>query len=337
MITGDHAKTALSVARELGIEIDGGVVTGEELETRSMMQLKTTLRHTSVFARIEPKHKIKIVRALQSMGEVTAMTGDGVNDAPALRQADVGVAVGSGTDVTKETADLVLLDNNFKTIIAAISEGRVMYENIRKVITYLLSDAWSEVVLVLGSLAMGLPLPVFAVQILWVNFIEDVLPNIALSFERGEPGLMNEPPRRSNDPLIDRPMRILIFGVGASMSLLLFLLFWAFYRATGDLQYARTVAFMGLGSNSLLIVFSIRSLRTPLLSSSIFENRYLLLAVGFGFLALVAAIYIPTLQTLLHTVAADARAWSAVVVLGVLQVALIELVKYVFIVRTSNK
>ncbi|MCK4891936.1 MAG: HAD-IC family P-type ATPase, partial [Candidatus Pacebacteria bacterium] len=191
MITGDNRLTAKTIANELGMKVDdNNILDGEKLDQMSTKEFNNIVNKIKVYARVSPHHKSRIVDAWQSRGEVVAMTGDGVNDAPALKSADIGVAFGSGTEVAKETADIVLLDNNFKIIITAVEQGRVIYENIRKIILYLVSDSFSEVIVIAGSLIIGLPIPLVAAQILWINLVTDGFPGVALTREPKEPNIM---------------------------------------------------------------------------------------------------------------------------------------------------
>lgn len=261
LVTGDHHLTARAIYEELGLPAVGKIVEGKELDGWSDQKLQRKIKDIAIYARVEPKHKLRIVQAWQAKGEVVAMTGDGINDAPALKAADIGIALGSGSDVTKETADVVLLDNDFSVIVAAVRQGRIIFENIRKVIAYLLSDSFSEIILIAGSLFLGLPLPIFATQILFINLLADGLPAVALTAEPAEAGLMQEGPRSKNASLLDREMKILIFLVGIITDLILFGLFVYLLKTNGDLTHIRTVIFMALGLNSLFYVFSIRSRR----------------------------------------------------------------------------
>lgn len=347
MITGDHAKTAVAIGAELGLtptvsppyqggERGGFVLTGAELDELDDEALKDRVGTVNIFARVLPKHKVRIVEAFHARGQTVAMTGDGVNDAPALKAADIGVAVGSGTDVAKESADVVLTDNNLSTIVGAVEGGRNIYENIKKVVAYLLSDSWTEIIVVAGSLLLGLPLPLLAAQILWVNLIEDSLPNMALAFDPGEPHVMREKPRPRSEKLLDAEIKVLIFGVGITTSLLLFALYWFFLTHGYDLTYTRTVVFVGLGINSLFYIYSIRSLHRFIWQINPFNNKYLLASTLLSAFLLVAAIYLAPLRHILRTVPLHGAAWLPLVGLGVINIVLIELVKAIFITKNRN-
>ena len=285
VITGDYPKTALAVMNELGFSLsENAVITGEELEKLSAKSLAKKLKTGQImlFARTTPDQKLKIVQSLKNNSEVVAMMGDGVNDAPALKKADIGVVVGDATDVAKETADLILLDNNFETLVAAIEEGRGIFDNIRKVILYLMSDSFEEIICVVGTILIGLPLPVTAAQILWINLVSDGLPDLALTIDPKASGLMSRTPRKSKESIIAPWMQELIVLVSASGGLFALLIFYHFYRQTGDLALARSAAFVTLGVNSLVYVFSVRTLTAPFWQENPFDNLWLNLAVVGG-------------------------------------------------------
>lgn len=335
MITGDHRLTALAIARQLGLATsDDAVMEGRELDMLDEATLAQRMKTVSVYARVEPRHKLRLVQELRRQGEVVAMTGDGVNDAPALKAADIGVALGSGTDVARQTADLVLLDDSFRTIVAAVRGGRVIFDNIRKVVLYLLSGSLSEIVLVGGAIIAGLPLPVLAAQILWINLVEDGLPTLALAADPEESGVMNRPPRPRRAPLLDRPMRwavVIIIVVSNIISLGLLTFLW---RVGLPLEYLRTFMFAALGLDSTLFIFACRSLEQPLWRYNPLANRWLTGAVAISILLLVAAVYIPVLQTLLHTVPLQLDAWVVLIGIGALNLILIELVKALVLRRS---
>lgn len=334
IITGDHRLTALAIGRDVGLSvIRECVLEGRELDKMSDEDLRKAVGRINIYARVEPRHKLRIISALQKKGEVVAMTGDGVNDAPALKSADVGVALGSGTDVAKEASDIVLLDNNFKTIVSAIREGRIIFENIRKIIVYLLSDSFSEMILIIASLIFGWPLAILPVQILWINLITDGFPNIALTVEPGEQTVMNDKPRPKKTRLLNREMKILIFVIGIFTDLILLGLFYYLWKSTNDITYTRTVIFAALGTDSLFYVFSCRSFRRSILHINPFQNRYLLLAVLGGFVLQLLALYLPFLQRVLHLTTIGFKEWGLIIALGIINIIAIEFVKYIFIVK----
>ncbi len=334
MITGDHARTAQSIAREINLPAyDNNVFHGEDMSSVSDEELQVLINKISIFARVNPKDKIRIVQAFQKNGEVVAMTGDGVNDAPALKGSDIGVAVGSGTDVAKETADIVLQDDRLGTIVDAVEEGRGIYQNIKKVVLYLLSGSFAEVILISGSLIAGLPLAVLPAQILWVNLIEDSFPNMALAFDKGDKENMSDPPRKKNDPIIDREMRTMILIISLVSNFILFGLFLYYWNVTGDIALTRTIMFVGLGIDSLLYIYSVRSMRRHVWSMNPFDNRYLTGAVLFGWVMLVLAVYWDPLQYLLRTVSLGWQHWTVMIIFGFVNILLIEIIKGFFFNR----
>ncbi len=335
IVTGDHVRTARAIAQELEIKVGPeNVIEGSELDELSEEELGKRLREITVYARVEPKHKMRIIDAWQKQDEVIAMTGDGINDAPALRKADIGIALGSGTDVAKEVSDLILLDDKFSIIPAAIKEGRTIIDNIRKVITYLLASAFTEVILIGTSVAFGLPLPVTAVQILWVNLVEDGLPGIALTFEKGEKDLMSRKPEKKSRPLLTSEMKSIIFIIGIITDLILLGLFLLLLKIPSyTIEHIQTFIFVALGIDSLLFVFSCRNLHKNIWQYNPFSNRYLVGAVLIGFALLFAVVYIPFLQNFLNTVPLNGVDLALLLCLGLLNVAFIESVKWYFVRR----
>lgn len=339
VITGDYRVTAEAVLEQLGLLSKAAklrarqalVMEGEELERLSPDELRGRVAETVLFARTDPMQKLKIVEALQANGEVVAMTGDGVNDAPALKRADIGVVVSGATDVAKETADMVLMDNNFGTIVAAVEEGRGIFTNLRKVILYLLSDSFSEVILVLGSLLLRIPLPLTAAQILWINLITDGFPDLALTMEPKDKDLMQQKPRDPREPLVDAEIKVLIFLISAVTGLVTLGAFFWFWRVYNDVASARTVAFVMLGVDSLIYVFSARSLRQPIWHTPLLSNPWLILAVLGGLALQLMALYAPFLQRLLATRPLTALEWLAVLMEAVLVIGVIEFVKWRFL------
>jgi Ca2+-transporting ATPase len=300
MVTGDHKLTAAAIARELGILSGGGgshelkTIEGRELDNMSEEQLAAIVKDVAVYARVSPEHKLKIVGAWKSWNHVVAMTGDGVNDAPALKRADIGIAMGiTGTDVTKEASDMVLMDDNFATIVAAVEEGRIIYDNIKKYLTFLLSCNVAEI-LVLGIAGMiGWPLPLVALQILWVNLVTDGPPALALSVEPAEPDLMGRPPRDPNEPVFSRS----VLATLSSMSLLIFaglMPIFYFYWQTEGVEKAQTMTLATLVVYQLFYALSCRSLRFSLPQLGFFTNKWLLAAVLTSGLLTLAVIYIPS-------------------------------------------
>ena len=319
MITGDHPATALAVAHLIGIP-GVRVLTGEDLADYDERALADALREVNVFARVRPDQKLRLVEALQAQGEVVAMTGDGVNDAPALKRSDVGIAMGQrGSDVSREVADLVLLDDNFATIVGAVQEGRGIYENIQKFLRFLFSTNMSEVLLVASgamlSFLLGLReasgallLPLTAAQILWINLMTDGLPALALAFDR-TPGVMQQPPRRPQSPLLDRPAARFVITVGTMKAVLALGLLWLVPRLAYDTDTARAVTFHFMAIGQLLLTYPARhTWIRPL------PNGYLHAAVGAGLLIQVVAAFIPVTADLLGQVRLPPDLWGLVLV-----------------------
>jgi len=301
MITGDQPITALAIAREVGLLVnEEKAITGRELETMGDDQLREILHRVRVFARISPEQKLKIVQLLKREGYVTATTGDGVNDAPALKEAHIGVAMGvMGTDVAKETADMILLDDNFATIVSAIEEGRVIYDNIRKFIRYILTTNLGEILTILFSILLNFPLPLLPVQILWINLLTDGLPAIALGVEPAEPGVMKRPPRNPKESIFAGGMSRHIFLGGIWMTFCTLALFYHFSKF--DLRLARTLAFTTLAFFQMANVLAIRSERYYVFTIGFFSNPQLILAVLSTIILQLCVIYIPSLQKFFST------------------------------------
>ncbi|MFH1537136.1 MAG: HAD-IC family P-type ATPase [Patescibacteria group bacterium] len=338
IITGDHKLTATAIANELGIPTSSkNVMEGAEIDELSEEELESRIRDINIYARVTPKHKLRIIDAWQAQGEVVAMAGDGVNDAPAIKSADVGIALGSGTDVAKETADVILLDDNFKTINAAVERGRIIYANLKKIILFLMSGSFSEVVVVAGALIMGLPLPVLAVQILWINLVEDSFPNLALAFEPGEKEVMKDKPRPRNESILDKEMKIMIFGLGLFRDVILLAMFYILYKMTNNLPYCQTIIFVALGIDTAFVTFSFRSLRKTIWQRNPFSNWWLNGAVLIGIGLIVAAVYLPFLQNALRTVPLGWEEWALLIALAFFELISVEVIKYIFIVRKKVK
>jgi len=331
IITGDNKFTAKTIAKELGIVVnDNSVVTGEELLKMTDEELSKRITDIKVYARVTPADKLRIIKAWQSKGEVVSMTGDGVNDAPALKAADIGVAVSSGSDVAKETADLVLLDNNFETIVMAVKQGRVIFANIRKVILYLLSDAFSEIFIIVVSIILGFPLPILAVQILWVNLVDDGFPALSLTMEPEDEEVMNQKPKKINS-LLDFESKFMIFVISLITGISSLFLFWFFWKQTGNVDLARTVSFTTLALSTLFYVFSIKNLEHNFFRGHPFQNKYLNGAVILGVLAQLVAVYAPLFNNLLRTVPLGMQEWVYIISTIFVVMIIIELVKVLFI------
>jgi len=328
IVTGDHKLTTQVIAEEIGLEAkDENIMEGKDLETISKDELKERAKHISIYARVSPRHKLRIVDALQANGEVVAMLGDGVNDAPALKSADIGVAVGSGTDVAKEVADLVLLDDNFKTVIKAIEQGRVIFGNIRKVFVYLVSNDFSELFLFLTSMVMGLPLPLLPAQILWINLVEDGFPGIALTTEQETKGVMEEKPRDPKEPILNKPMKLWMTAIFFITGIAAFASFFILWKLTGDLHKTRAVVFVLMCVDSLIFALSVRSLKRTIFRKDIFSNRYLVGGVAIVVILLIAAVYLPPLQKLLATQPFGIAEWLIIFSISLMEILLIEFSK----------
>lgn len=333
IITGDHKLTTLSIANELGLKVyPNEAVEGSELDGMSDEELVAKVPDIKIYARVTPAHKLRVIDAWQRRGEVVAMTGDGVNDAPALKRADIGMSLGSGTEVAKTASDLVLLDDKFSTIVAAIEQGRIIYENIRRVMVYLLSDSFSSATLILGSLFLGVPMPLLPAMILWNNLVTDGPPNLALTFEPGAPGVMSRPPRRRNEPLVNSQMRFFIIFVGL-LADFIFLSLYLKILDTVPLTQARTVMFAAIGMSSLLYAFSLKDMHRFIWQSPLFNNLWLVCAVLLGVAMELSAVYWPPLQTLLHTTPLPLSLWAWVLGLGLIKIVGMELAKAYFLLR----
>jgi Ca2+-transporting ATPase len=333
MITGDHPITAAVIARELGICGDARAVSGTELSKLSDDELVQTVKTVSVYARVNPEHKLRIVKALQRQGATVAMTGDGVNDAPALKTADIGVAMGiTGTDVSKEAADIVLADDNFATIVAAVEEGRAIFANIRKFLRYLLASNVGEVmtmffgVLLADALGLsaagtgGLVLPLVATQILWINLVTDGAPALALGIDPADPDVMNDPPRPPGEPVITGRtwFGVILFGAIMAAGTLLVLdaqLPGGLIAGSGDLRHAQTTAFTTLVFFSLFTLFNARS-EDQSAFRGLFTNPWLWAAAGLSLLLQVVVVYVPFLQNAFGTIGLSRGDWLLAAAVG---------------------
>lgn len=336
VLTGDFRATAETVLKEVGMAVKPEeILEGEELRHLTSEELHSCVSQIKLFARIDPLEKSRIVKALQENGEVVALVGDGVNDAPALKRAEVGIVVGEASEVAKETADLVLLDSNLGTLTAAIEEGRGIFDNLRKVVTYLLADAFGAVILVTGALFINLlfplasPLPLTAAQILWINLISDGLPNLALTVDPKEKEIMKEEPRQAGEAIINGQTRAIILTVSIFSGLSALLVFYYFLMIQGSLAMAQSVVFGVLGINTLFYVFSCRSFRRPLFKIDLLGNYYLILAVLAGLVLQVLPFYLPILQDFLHLVPLGINEWGVILVISLSVVFLIEVVKWI--------
>lgn len=312
MITGDHPSTALAVAHELTLlkSHETFVMTGPELDQLSDSELEKKVLQTSVYARVSPTHKLRIVKALKSKGHITAMTGDGINDAPAMKEADIGIAMGlTGTDVAKEASAMILVDDNFATIVAAIEEGRAIYDNIRKFIRYLLACNTGEVLTMFFAALVALPLPLLPVQILWVNLVTDGLPALALGIDPKDQHIMYRPPRRPKESVFSRGLGLKILWRGMMIGFMTLAVFYWAYIIHNDLALARTMAFTTLVFCQLFHVFDCRSEMLSIFEAGWFKNKALLLAVACSIMMQLGALYIPTMQQIFSTVPLQFDEW----------------------------
>ncbi|MHA2271926.1 MAG: cation-translocating P-type ATPase [Candidatus Hodarchaeales archaeon] len=337
MITGDHMVTALAIGRELGIAKAGSAITGTELDTLSDEKLTETIDEIEVFARVSPAHKLRIVEAYSKKGHVVAMTGDGINDAPALKRADVGIAMGiKGTDVTKEAAEMILADDNFVSIVGAVEEGRIMYANIKKYLMYLLSANLGEILLLGLAVLLGLDLPLVAIQILYINLATDGLPALALSIDPPEGDFMQQPPRDPHESVFTKPVvRLMVLGGvwSALINLSLFVLLHGF----GDMSliHAQCMVFTTLVTIEFLKAFSFRSDHQSIFAYGPFTNKWLNLAIGWETILILLLIYVPFLQGPFRTFGLGPIEWIIVLSCAFTIIPVLEFGKWFFVRRTQ--
>jgi Ca2+-transporting ATPase len=327
MITGDHRLTARAIGIELGIG-EGEVIEGAQIEAMSDEELQSEIANVSVFARVTAEHKVRIVKALKSRGEIVAMTGDGVNDAPALKAADIGISMGrTGTDVAKEAASMVISDDNFATIVSAVEEGRRIYDNIRKGTSYLLSVSFAELATIFLGILMGLPIPLMAVQILWINVVAEEFPAIGLAVEPGHADIMRKSPRDPKEPMPSRSLLIYTLGISAAIVTGTLGLYYISLQNGQELDYARTIAFMALGSFTVVNAYSSRSLEESVLQMNPGGNKKLILGMLASALALLAVVYIPFMQSIFGTMPLAAKDLGIILAVSLLIVVVAEVLK----------
>jgi Ca2+-transporting ATPase len=336
MITGDHPLTAKKVASELGILDKGLVLTGEELDRLSNEDLRLKIKDIEVVARVLPSHKLRIVEAYQRSEDIVAMTGDGVNDAPALKKADIGVAMGiTGTEVSKEVSDLILLDDNFTTIVRAVEEGRTIFANIRKFLVYLLSDNLGAIMVYVAALLKGLPIPLTVLQILFINLIMDGPQAISLGLELPEPDVMRQPPRKHKESILHGYSLFYIFSVSAWLFVTAFNIFaWSLQKGE---PYAMTMFFAGLIILRTFNAFNCRSITTSLFKLGLFTNRWLIGAVVLTILTTLSIIYLPFMQKIFKTVPLSASDWALLIVVGLTTLIFVELIKYLRWIKAKSR
>jgi Ca2+-transporting ATPase len=353
MITGDYPNTARAIAESIDLlEAGHTVLTGPEMNRMDDETLRSQVEFTDVYARVSPEHKLRIVEALRARNEVVAMTGDGINDAPAIKRADIGVAMGiSGTDVAKEAADMVLTDDNYASIVSAIEQGRIIYANIRKFVFFLLSSNVAEIMIIFLATLAGLPTPLTVIQLLWLNLLTDGAPALALAMEKGDPDTMQQPPRGTSEAIINRPMRLgisiqTITQTGATLTAFALGLLWHLEEigalAPGanpltsllnfdwsgvDVQTAETMAFVTLSLCELFRAYTVRSERLSLYRLGPFSNRYMQYAVGLSIALLLLVIYVPFLQPVFNTHALDRTEWAVILPLALIPAVSEELTK----------
>jgi Ca2+-transporting ATPase len=329
MVTGDYPDTARAIAKEIGLlQEEGEVITGAQLQDMSDEELANVIDRVDVFARVSPEHKMRIVDAFRKREYVVAMTGDGVNDAPALKRASIGVAMGiTGTDVTKETADMVLTDDNYVSIVNAVEQGRIIYDNIRKFVYYLLSCNVAEIMVIFVGTLLGYPSPLTAIQLLWLNLLTDGAPALALGVEKGEPDVMNRPPRPSNEPIIDRTMRIglivqTIFIAGVTLTG-----FFLGYNQ-GGLAEGRSIVFTVLSFSELLRAYTSRSEYYSVFRIGVFSNKYMQYAVLASVVLLLIVIYVPFLNDIFDTMPLTLIDWAEIIPLMFVPAIAAEVTKF---------
>jgi Ca2+-transporting ATPase len=313
MITGDHKLTAVAIAKELGMLKNGLVLTGAQLNEMGDEEFEKIVEDVKVYARMSPQHKLRIVKALKKRGNIVAMTGDGVNDAPALKNADIGIAMGiTGTDVTKEASDMVLADDNFATIVEAVKIGRNIYDNMRKFIRYLLSSNFDGILVVSTFALLGLPIPLLPVMILWVNLVTDGGPAVALSMDPPTEDAMQRPPRSPKTGILYGMIAFIIAYVILQSGTTILIFSWKYCWVGSTLEAARTVAFMQVCFFELVVVWNCRSERQNVFKmgvSGLLSNKFLLITVAAGMLLTASLCYLPIFQLMFHTVPLGPLDW----------------------------
>lgn len=334
MITGDYKETAFAIGKQLGMVTEPNqAIMGAELDAYTSEQMRELVKEKRVYARVSPEHKVKIVTALKENGNITAMTGDGVNDALAIKKADIGIAMGiTGTDVAKNTAEVILTDDNFASIVDAVKEGRIIYANIKKFVSFLLSCNIGEILIVLLSIVMQWPVPMLPIQLLWLNLVTDSFPALALGVEKGDPEIMNEPPRDPDEPVLDKVTfrRIIIQSIAICAATLGAYRYGLLHYAD-NLAGARTVAFVTLITAELLRSYSARSDNHSIFKIGIFSNKALTLGTVFSFGMMFVVVYVPFLQTLFKTVPLGFKEWSVVLPCALIPFLVGELYKKFFV------
>ena len=340
MVTGDHKDTAEAIAREIGILTPGGLVlTGPQIEAMNDTELAARAEKLQVCCRVSPQHKTRIVDAMKANGHVAAMTGDGVNDAPALKRANIGVAMGiTGTDVSKQTADMVLTDDNFASIVAAIEQGRIIYSNIRKFVYFLLACNVGEILIIFGAMLFGMPIPLRPVHLLWLNLVSDGAPALALGMEKGDKDIMKHPPRPPKEPVINRDMAIGIGVIALVDALAILTVFWlGLQRYPTSLEAAQTIAFVTLCVSELVRAFTARSEYHSIFAIGVFSNKWMVWAVGASLMLVLLVVYVPFLQPFFDTVPLTLDDWLMMAPFFFASALAMELLKLYFRWRSAQQ
>jgi Ca2+-transporting ATPase len=340
MVTGDYKDTAEAIANEIGLLTPGGkILTGVELDQMTEEQLAAIVEHVDGYARVSPQHKMKIVDAFKAQGHVVAMTGDGVNDAPALKRANIGVAMGiTGTDVSKEVADMVLTDDNYASIVSAIEEGRIIYSNIRKFVFYLIACNIGEILIIFLSMIAGWPIPLQPIQLLWLNLVTDGAPALALGLEKGDPDIMKRPPRPTKEPVINRDMLLGIIAIPIADTIAVLSAYvMALYRFGWDhVEAAQTVAFATLICSELLRAYTSRSEYYSAFSIGLTSNKWMVYATAASFMLLLSTIYLPFLRPFFGTIPLGLNDWLLMLPFIFIAPIVAELIK-VYLRWNANK
>jgi Ca2+-transporting ATPase len=354
MITGDYPNTARAIAESIGLLRSGHqVLTGAQLEGMSDEELKEEVKKTDVYARVSPEHKLRIVTALQANGEVVAMTGDGVNDAPAIKQADIGISMGiTGTDVAKDTADMVLTDDNYVSIVSAVEQGRIIYSNIRKFVYFLISCNMAEILIIFLPTSLGFLIlpgltpeqlsPLAPIQLLWLNLVTDGAPALALSTEKGDPDIMDQPPRSPTEPIINRYMLTGVITQTIAIAAVTLIAFWVGLHHDGasiidNLEFAETMAFVTLSTSELIRAFTARSERYPVLKLGVFSNKWMNYAVLASLAMVLLVVYVPFLNPIFKTQPLGWEQWQLILPLLLIPSIVAELVKWYMSSRAKKK
>ncbi|MGI6499198.1 MAG: HAD-IC family P-type ATPase [Oscillospiraceae bacterium] len=340
MITGDHVLTAREIGMQMGLTDRPKVISGSELEEMNDQQIREAALDCDIFARTSPEHKLRLVRALQEQGEIVAMTGDGVNDAPALKKADIGVAMGiKGTEVTKDSAEMVLADDNFSSIVSAVEEGRTIYDNIRKTLLFILPTNGAEALVIVAAILFSFTLPITPVQILWVNMVTAITLALSLAFEPAEQNVMKKPPRNPKESLIGGYFLFRILFVSVIITVLTILLFSSYGNNGYDLAYARTVAVNMLVFGELFYLFNCRKLHHTIFSTGFLGNKFSFIVSGILLLIQVGFTYLPFMQQWFGTAPLRMVDWLYLLAGGAVVLLAVEIEKLLtgYIFRKNRK